>query len=122
MNKTPIAAGLAMIMGISVVFAFDRVKPVEGVILDAPQAIVAAAVADEPVAVTPGIEASILMDEAPLILDESQGGIVVAAADKPANRSLKDALADMQNALQLLQQEAELTHRAVAALKKQYQQ
>ncbi len=128
MNKTPIAVGLAMIMGISVVFAFDRVKPDETTSQTAQAlAIEAAAVPEsvQQIVLAPEIEASILVDEAPLILDTAASAFERAdfaqlATDE--NRSLKDALQDMQKALQILEREAALTHRAVAVLERQYQQ
>ncbi len=136
MNKTPIAAGLAMIMGISVVFAFDRVKPIEGT----PQNSLSMSVQAQTLEVdnnsvsSHGIEANILMDEAPLILESSdQQRAIGDAANKgklaaaenlqqdKGHRSLKLALADMQQALERLEREAELTHRAVAMLEQNYQ-
>ncbi len=136
MNKTPIAAGLAMIMGISVVFAFDRVKPIDGTPQNSLSMSVQAQTleADNNSVSSHGIEANILMDEAPLILESSdQQRAIGDAANKgklaaaenlqqdKGRRSLKLALADMQQALELLEREAELTHRAVAMLEQNYQ-
>ena len=137
MNKTPIAAGLAMIMGISVVFALDRVKPIEGASQNGlSMSVQAQTLEADNNGVSPhGIEANILMDEAPLILESSDKQRVIgdaankgklAAAEKSqqdkGHRSLKLALADMQQALERLEHEAELTHRAVAMLEQNYSQ
>ena len=148
MNKTPIAAGLAMIMGISVVFAFDRVKPIE----DAPQnALYTAAQMQVPIVDSnigsnadgriivsqAAIEANILMEEAPLILESTdvqraesraisdgvndvQPVAGLEAQQDNGHRSLKMALADMQLALERLEREAQLTQRAVASLEQNY--
>lgn len=146
MNKTPVAAGLAMIMGISVVFAFDRVKPIEdtpqngldmAIQMQAPQVDSNSdpVTSSEIVVSQTGIEADILMEEAPLILEPTAGQRVISddgndiqpapgmqSQQDNGHRSLKLALADMQQALEYLEREAELTQRAVSFLEQKYPQ
>lgn len=145
MNKTPIAAGLAMIMGISVVFAFDRVKPLEDMSLNAAQTQSlevdnrtdshSATRSISKKVSQAGIEADILMEEAPLILESTQvqGATsdslnelqpvgAIQAQQNNAQRSLKMALKDMQQALERLEREAEMTHQAVALMEQKYSQ
>ena len=135
-----------MIMGISVVFAFDRVKPIEDALqngLDMATQIQTTKVDSDSDPVTSseiivsqaGIEANILMEEAPLILESTDGQQVISddandtqaatgmqAPQDNGHRSLKMALADMQQALEYLEREAELTQRAVALLEQKYRQ
>lgn len=129
MNKTPIAAGLALIMGISVVFAFDRVESIE----DAPQNVLDMVAQKQApkvdsnsggkiVVSQAGIEADILLEEAPLILEPADVQGVAHDGANNGHRSLKLALEDMQKALEYLEREAELTHRAVALLEQKYRQ
>ena len=137
MNKTPIAAGLAMIMGISVVFAFDRVKPIDGMSNNMPDTAVQVSAPEVIISAQPGagIEANIMLEEAPLILEAvsekqfTDDGLVsgqAAAEEKTSKsngkRSLKLALLEMQQALELREREAELTHRAVASIEQKSRQ
>lgn len=137
-----------MIMGISVVFAFDRGNPIQ----EAQQKALSIAAQIQPTKVnkqanknagsnTDGkiivsqtaIEADILMEEAPLILESTDGerAIVNGLNDMQpvdgiplqqdkGHRSLKLALLDMQQALERLEREAELARRAVALMEQEY--
>lgn len=134
MNKSPVAVGLAMIMGISVVFAFDRVKPID----EMPAYSMGKATQNqtspqiESDVSQPDIEANILTDEAPLILDaggeqqakpnSAYAADVQPIAENPTNRTLQQALADMQIALAVLEKEAALTRQAVALWEQKFSQ